>query len=226
MLLSRTLEEHLISPLTGLSVMFQKDQQCCAFWKTGANPHFWPLCWLPRRSHFNYGFSCCLKSYGENTKGCCHLRPVSCSHIKLPLKAGEGFCCLLSHFLLCPSQKCSRSFFCMGFLNGFLVFCHGFSCDVYLSAGSFLLLLSQEHWGSELHSEQYLIKLLRRQHKTELISKSRVLETFQGCSLCATSLAASKPPAEVRQVLCSHHFGSVQIWGMKTRREPNNILCL
>lgn len=155
MLLSRRLREHRISPLTCLSVMFQKDHGNSA---VPSEKYVNILtCGLSvdsqRETTLIYGFSHCLKSYGENTKGCCHLKPVSCSHIKLPFKTGEGFCCLLSYFLLSPSQRCSRSLFYMDFLNGFLVFCHTFCCDMYLLAGSFLLLLAQEHWGSELHSE-------------------------------------------------------------------------
>lgn len=138
MLFSRRLKEHLISPLTRLSVEFQKDHGNSAVWKSEGTET------VPSERRVQiltsglsvgsqgeatliYGFSCCLKSpYGEDTKGCCHLKLVSCSHIKLPFKTGEGFCFLLSHFLRSPSQRCSRSLFYMDFLNGFLVFCHAF----------------------------------------------------------------------------------------------------
>lgn len=155
MLLSGRLKEQLISSLTCLSVMFQTDHGSSAVPSERQVQILTSGLSVGSQGEATliYGFSCCLKSYGENSKGCCHLKPVSCSHIKFPFKTGEGFCCLLSHFLLSPSQRCSRSLFYMDFLNGFLFFCLVFCCDAHLSAGSFLLLLAQEHWGSELHSE-------------------------------------------------------------------------
>jgi len=98
-----------------------------------------------------YGFRCRLKSpRGENTKGCCHRKPVPYSHIKLRFKTNEGFYFLLSHFSLSPSQRCSRSLFYPDFLDGFLALLSQFSCDAQLAAGPFLPFLAQKHQGSEL----------------------------------------------------------------------------
>lgn len=177
-----------------------------------------------------YRFSCCLKSpYGEDTKGCCHLKLVSCSHIKLPFKTGEGFCFLLSHFLRSPSQRCSRSLFYMDFLNGFLVFLPCFCCGAYLSAG-FFLLLAQEHWGSELDTEYCLIKLLRREAKMAIISTS---SPFSWLELRLSKALPCVPwvcqPANHLQMwgrlLCSHHFVAVQIRGWLKHEESQTICC-
>lgn len=132
MLLSGRLKEQLISSLTRLSVVFQKDHGSSAVPSERQVQILTSGLSVGSQGEATliYGFSCCLKSYGENTKGCCHLKPVSCSHIKFPFKTGEGFLCLLSHFLLSPMTVVFQKFVLYGFpewissfLSCFLLWC-------------------------------------------------------------------------------------------------------